>query len=85
MNWKLRLKNKATLVALIAAGISFVYHVLGLFGVVSKIPEEGLINAAGLLVNILAMLGIVVDPTTKGVTDSERAMRYDCPKGDDDS
>ena len=85
MNWKLRLKNKATLVALIAAGISFVYNVLGLFGVVPKISEEGLISAAGMLVNILAMLGIVVDPTTKGIADSERAMCYDCPKGDDDS
>ena len=38
-----------------------------------------------MIVNILVMMGIVVDPTTKGVTDSERVMCYDCPKGDDDS
>ncbi len=85
MNWKLRFKNKATLIALIAAAISLIYNILDMFEIVPKIPQEGIISAAGMIVNILVMMGIVVDPTTKGVTDSERVMCYDCPKGDDDS
>ena len=27
-------------------------------------------------VNILALLGVVVDPTTKGICDSDRALTY---------
>ena len=37
-------------------------------------------NVAGIAVNMLCMLGIVVDPTTKGVKDSEQAMRYTEPR-----
>ncbi|WP_420911006.1 phage holin [Lysinibacillus fusiformis] len=28
------------------------------------------------------MLGIIIDPTTKGTSDSEQALNYDKPKGD---
>ena len=35
-----------------------------------------------LLVNLLVALGVVVDPTTQGVGDSERAMGYTEPKGE---
>jgi phi LC3 family holin len=32
------------------------------------------------LVALLAQFGIIVDPTTKGVNDSDRAMTYDKPE-----
>ena len=69
INLKLRLQNKATLVALISA----VFLMLQQFGL--NIPsniQEG-INT---LVTILVILGIVTDPTTKGIGDSERALTY---------
>ncbi|APC45887.1 holin [Streptococcus phage P0092] len=72
INLKLRLQNKATLVALISA----VFLMLQQFGL--NIPsniQEG-INT---LVTILVILGIVTDPTTKGIADSERALNYDVP------
>ena len=79
MNWKLRLKNKPVLIALIAAVVAFVYQILGLLGIVPSIAEEEVIKAAGFVVNILVLLGIVVDPTTSGVSDSARALTYKEP------
>lgn len=73
INFKLRLKNKATLVALISA----VFLMLQQFGL--HIPnniQEG-INT---LVGILVILGIITDPTTKGIADSEQALTYQKPK-----
>ena len=73
INFKLRLQNKATLVALISA----VFLMLQQFGL--HIPnniQEG-INT---LVGILVILGIITDPTTKGIGDSEQALSYQEPK-----
>jgi phi LC3 family holin len=81
INWALRLKNKTTLIALITALIAFIYQVLGICGVVPAINQESIVQFAGLIVNLLVALGIVVDPTTAGVEDSSRAMSYDEPKG----
>ncbi|MBQ9709490.1 MAG: phage holin [Clostridia bacterium] len=79
MNWKLRLQNKTTLITLIAAAVSLIYQVLAMFNIVPAITEEAILSVAGVAVNILCLLGIVVDPTTKGIADSERAMGYDLP------
>lgn len=83
MNWKLRLQNKTTLIALIAAAVSLVYQVLGICGIVPRVSEDTILTAAGTLVNALALLGIVIDPTTKGIADSERAMEYEKPSEGD--
>lgn len=82
INWVLRLKNKATLTALIAAALAFGYQVAGIFGAVPTVSQDALAQAAMLLVNILVALGVVVDPTTAGIGDSERAMNYTEPKGE---
>ena len=79
INWKLRLRNKTTLLALCATIIAFVYQILGLFGVVPPITEESITQLVTMLINILAMLGIVVDPTTAGISDSNRALEYEIP------
>lgn len=82
INWVLRLKNKATLTALIAAALAFGYQVAGILGVVPPVSQDVLAQAAMLLVNLLVALGVVVDPTTAGIGDSERAMNYTEPKGE---
>lgn len=79
MNWKLRFKNKATLTALITAVVAFVYQICGIIGVVPAVSQSNVVDAVGLIINILAMLGIVVDPTTQGIGDSELAQDYDEP------
>ena len=82
INWILRLKNKATLTALIAAALAFGYQVAGIFGAVPPVSQDALAQVAMLLVNILVALGVVVDPTTAGIGDSSRAMEYTEPKGE---
>ena len=83
INWSLRLKNKTTLTAIILAIIALVYQVLGLFGVVPGISESQITEVAGMCINLLCLLGIVVDPTTDGVSDSNQAMEYSTPKKED--
>lgn len=73
INFKLRLQNKATLVALISA----VFLMLQQFGL--HIPSN-IQEGVNTLVVILVILGIVTDPTTKGVGDSEQALNYHEPK-----
>lgn len=82
INWKLRLQNKTTLTAIILALVALVYQVLGLFGVVPKISQDELTTVIGMVINLLCLLGIVVDPTTDGVSDSARALTYDEPRAD---
>lgn len=75
INLKLRLKNKVTLAALISA----VFVMLGQFGL--NIPSS-IQEGVNTLLNIVVILGIVVDPTTKGVADSEQALNYNEPRED---
>lgn len=73
INFKLRLQNKATLVALISA----VFLMLQQFGL--EIPRN-IQEGVNTFVVILVILGIVTDPTTKGLGDSEQALGYHEPK-----
>ena len=82
INWKLRFQNKATLTALVMALVALVYQVLGVCGVVPRVTQDQITTIAGMIINILCLLGIVVDPTTVGVGDSVRAMSYDKPRAD---
>jgi len=76
INIKERLKNKVFLLAAIALIISFVYQLLGMFGVVPPITENEILEIVTMGVNILAFFGVLVDPTTAGMSDSERALTY---------
>ena len=76
INWKARFKNKTFVLALVALVVAFVYQVLGLFGIIPPISEDAIVNTITMFVNILAFIGVVVDPTTDGVNDSDRAMTY---------
>ena len=76
INWKARFKNKAFIVTFVTLVISFVYQILGLFEIVPTVSESAIINVVTIIVNILATFGVLVDPTTKGVSDSQRALTY---------
>lgn len=73
MNFKLRLKNKATLTALIAAAVAFVYQILGIVGVIPAISQSDITQLIGIVINLLVGLGVVVDPTTQGIRDGVKA------------
>lgn len=75
INWKLRLQNKTTLVAIIGT-VLLLFQQLGL-----KLPDNSsdIINT---VVTLLVLLGVVTDPTTSGISDSTKAMSYAKPKED---
>ena len=85
INWKVRLKNPTFWITVVPAIVTVVYAVLALFDVIPNVAEETVVKGFMALMSILATFGIVVDPTTKGVNDSDRAMNYDKPcEGDSD-
>lgn len=78
INWIVRIKNKAFWTALIPAAIIFVQAVAAIFGFQLDLSDVGdrIVAAIEALFVVLAILGIVVDPTTPGVGDSDRALSY---------
>lgn len=74
LNLKIRLKNKTFIVTMMTTVIAFVYQMLAQFEIVPKVTQDQTIQVLMLIVNILAGLGILVDPTTDGVKDSERVL-----------
>ena len=79
INWKVRMKNPVFWVTFIPSICAAIYTILSCFGVVPSISEEVLVKALLVFVSVLETLGVLVDPTTKGTSDSERAMGYDQP------
>lgn len=82
INWKVRFKNKTWLLTFIAAVLTLVYRTLNVFGITPHVAQEQLAELATMLVGILVLLGVVIDPTTKGGSDSELAMTYKKPRGE---
>lgn len=82
INWQVRIKNKQFWLALIPAALLLAQVVAAVFGYELDLGELGnrLIDVVNALFAVLAILGIVTDPTTEGVGDSELAMTYDRPK-----
>lgn len=84
INWKVRIKNKNFWLSIIPAILLLIQTVAAVFGFTLDFGELGtkliaVVNAAFV---VLAILGIVTDPTTHGVADSNRAMGYDEPHKD---
>ncbi|MCU6733344.1 phage holin [Diplocloster agilis] len=79
INWKVRLKNKTFVIAFSTAVVAFIYQLLALLGITPAVAQNDIITILSLLVNMLAGLGILIDPTTKGVQDSGRALTYEEP------
>lgn len=82
INWLVRIKNKNFWITVIPAVLLLVQVVLAVFGVTIDIGDLGnkllaVVNAA---FAVLSIMGIVTDPTTKGVSDSDQAMTYTKPK-----
>lgn len=82
INWTLRFKNKATLTALIGAIVAFVYQVATVLGFTLPVEQSQIMDAVSALLILLAGLGVIVDPTTEGASDSKQAMEYTEPKGE---
>ena len=80
INWKVRFKNKTWLVTFLLAILAFLYQVLGMFDIVPPVTEDMATQLIAAVVNILVAVGVVIDPTTSGASDSQQAMTYNEPK-----
>lgn len=83
INWTVRFKNPVFWTTVIPAAVSFVYCVLGAFEIVPALTESMVLNIISTVLTALTTLGVLVDPTTKGVGDSKLAMTYEAPRKDD--
>ena len=83
LNWKLRFKNKTWLTMFISLIVGFVFNMLKLFDIVPAFSENLVMNIVGQVLTFLGLIGVIVDPTTAGIEDSNRAMTYDEPWKDE--
>ena len=82
INWKVRFKNKIWLGSFLSLIVSFVYSLLGLFDVFPDLTRNSVMELLNQVLTFLGLIGVLVDPTTAGLGDSERALGYTEPWDD---
>ena len=80
INWTVRLRNKTWLASMLALIVTFVYDMLAMLDVMPPVGEEWVLDVINTALMLLGMLGVVTDPTTKGMGDSDQALTYTEPK-----
>lgn len=85
INWTARIKHKSFWISLIPAVLLFIQAAAAVFGYSLNLGEFGdkLLVAVNALFAVLAILGIVTDPTTEGIGDSRQALTYTEPRKKD--
>lgn len=79
LNWKVRFKNKVWLGSFFSLVVGFVYSLLALFDVFPAVTQNLVVQLLNQVLTFLGLIGVIVDPTTAGLEDSDRAMGYDEP------
>lgn len=81
INWKVRLKNPNFWLSIIPAVLLVVQTMAAVLGLELELTgvQEKLLAVFNALFSLLAVLGVVNDPTTAGLSDSQRAMGYEVP------
>ena len=82
INWKARIKNKTFWLSIVPAVLLLIQVVASVFGFELDLGDLGnrLLAVVNALFAVLAILGVVTDPTTEGVGDSKQALTYTKPK-----
>lgn len=76
INLAVRFKNKAFLITFIPFVISAIYQALSMIGIVPSANENAVTSILLNIVNVLALLGVVVDGTTDGFTDKDGTINW---------
>ena len=82
INWKVRFKNKVWLGSFFSLVVGFIYSLLALFDVFPAVTQNLVVQLLNQVLTFLGLIGVIVDPTTAGVGDSDRAMSYTEPWDD---
>ena len=82
INWRVRIRNRNFWLAIIPAVLLLITQIGAIFGyqIDTALIGEQLAAVVSTVFLILTILGIVADPTTEGISDSELAMTYNVPK-----
>ncbi len=83
INWSVRVRNKTFWLAVIPAALLLLQAVGEALGFPLELGGLGdkLLGVVNALFALLALLGVVNDPTTQGTGDSQQALGYQVPKG----
>ena len=76
LNWKVRFKNKVWLGSFLSLIVGFTYSLLALFDVFPEVTQSLVLQLVNQVLTFLGLIGVIVDPTTAGIGDSDRAMGY---------
>ncbi len=76
INWKVRFGNKVWLSSFLAFLLTTVYTLLGMFDIAPVVTQDSVGQVISAVLQLLSLLGVIADPTTPGLSDSERALNY---------
>ncbi len=82
INWKVRFRNRVWLGSFLGLIVGFIYSMLALFDVFPQVTQNLVVQLLNQVVTFLGLIGVIVDPTTAGIGDSERALGYEEPWDD---
>lgn len=80
INWKVRFRHKTFWISLIALFSVLLNQVASIFNIEITVINKQLTELAETVLMIFVLLGIVVDPTTHGIKDSDQALTYSEPR-----
>ena len=83
INWKVRFKNKVWLGSFLSLIVGFIYSMLALFDVFPQVTQNLVVQLLNQVLTFLGLIGVIVDPTTAGLGDSDRAMGDEEPYRDE--
>ncbi|RKQ15959.1 phage holin [Lysinibacillus endophyticus] len=80
INWKVRLRHRQFWIAIVSALLLLANQVADIFGVDITLISSQIEQTVETVLLVLAMLGVIIDPTTSGVKDSDQALTYKKPR-----
>lgn len=82
INWRIRFKNGKWVAMFLGAVVTTGYMICETLGIKVSIPQTDVTKIVTAVLGLLSMLGVITDPTTKGVGDSDLAMTYKKPRAE---
>lgn len=79
INWTVRFKNKVWLTSFVSFVVATLYQLLAMFDVAPIVTQGEVTQIVAAVLQLLSLLGVIVDPTTKGLGDNERVLKFTDP------
>ncbi|ARJ52032.1 phage holin [Staphylococcus lutrae] len=80
INWKIRIKQKTFWVAILSAIFLFAQNIAKIFGYDIEVYTTQLTDTLNGVLGFLVLVGVIQDPTTSGIGDSDQALNYEEPR-----